>query len=159
MNAGILESPERKLVMWYKCNEKKELGLTKAQIARELGLDVKTVRKYLRMSYDEFKSSESYKRMYIKLLDEHPDLSSSQIHDWLRERYPDLPDVNSKTVYNFVKYVRAKYNIEKPVLSAPWQYGKIEETAFGGMPRWTSARCGCRTRTSAKLKFTSLSWY
>ena len=142
MNAGILESPERKLVMWYKCNEKKELGLTKAQIARELGLDVKTVRKYLRMSYDEFKSSESYKRMYIKLLDpyeskvsewldEHPDLSSSQVHDWLRERYPDLPDVNSKTVYNFVKYVRAKYNIEKPVLSAPRQYGKIEETAFG----------------------------
>ena len=116
MNAGILESPERKLVMWYKCNEKKELGLTKAQIARDLGLDVKTVRKYLRMSYDELKSSESYKRMYIKLLDEHPDLSSSQIHDWLRERYPDLPDVNSKTVYNFVKYVRAKYNIEKPVL-------------------------------------------
>ena len=41
MNAGILESPERKLVMWYKCNEKKTLGLTKAQIARELGLDVK----------------------------------------------------------------------------------------------------------------------
>ena len=117
--------------MWYKCNEKKELGLTKAQIARELGLDVKTVRKYLRMSYDEFKSSESYKRMYIKLLDEHPDLSSSQIHDWLRERYPDLPDVNSKTVYNFVKYVRAKYNIEKPVLSTPRQYGRIEETAFG----------------------------
>ena len=101
--------------MWYKCNEKKELGLTKAQIARELVLDVKIVPKCLRMSYDELKSSESYKRMYIKLLDEHPDLSSSQIHDWLRERYPDLPDVNSKTVYNFVKYVRAKYNIEKPV--------------------------------------------
>lgn len=87
MNAGILERMERKLVMWYKCN-KKELGLTKAQITRKLGLDVKTVRKYLGMSYDEFKSSESYKRMYIKVLnpyeskmsewlDEHPDLSSS----------------------------------------------------------------------------------
>lgn len=123
MNAVILESPERKLVMWYKCNEKKELALTKAQIARELGLDVKTVRKYLRMSYDEFKASESYKRMYIKLLDpyegkvsewldEHPDLSSSQVHDWLRERYPDLPDVNSKTVYNFVKYVSCEVNVK-----------------------------------------------
>ena len=142
MNAIILESPERKLVMWYKCNEKKALGLTKAQIARELGLDVKTVRKYLRMSYDEFKSSESYKRMYIKVLDpyeskvsewldEHPDLSSSQIHDWLREHYPDLPDVNSKTVYNYVKYIRAKYNIEKLVSSSPRQYGRIVETDFG----------------------------
>ena len=142
MNAIILESPERKLVMWYKCNEKKSLGLTKAQIARELGMDVKTVRKYLRMSCDEFKSSESYKRMYIKVLDpyeskvsewldEHPDLSSSQIHDWLREHYLDLPDVNSKTVYNYVKYIRAKYNIEKLVSSSPRQYGRIVETDFG----------------------------
>ena len=69
MNAYELESPERKLVMWYKVKEKTEMGLTKAQISRDLGIDVKTVRKYLRMSYDEFKSSESYKRMYIKLLD------------------------------------------------------------------------------------------
>lgn len=142
MNAYELESPERKLVMWYKCKEKFDSGLSKAQIARELGLDVKTVRKYLRMSYEEFKSSGSYKRMYIKLLDpyerkvsgwleEHPDLSASQIHDWLRERYENLPGVNSKTVYNFVKYVRAKYNIEKPVLSARREYNKVEETAFG----------------------------
>ena len=106
MNAYKLESPERKLVMWYKCNEKFESGLSKAQIARELGLDVKTVRRYLSMSYDEFKSSGSYKRMYVKVLDpyeskvrgwleEHPDLSASQIHDWLRERYERLPEVNS----------------------------------------------------------------
>jgi hypothetical protein len=81
------------------------------------------------MSYEEFKSSESYRRMYIKVLDpyeskvyswldEHPDLSASQIHDWLRERYQDLPDVNAKTVYNYVKYIRAKYDIEKPPLSS-----------------------------------------
>ena len=57
MNANNLESPERKLVMWYKCKEKSALGLTKAQISRSLGLDVKTVRKYLSMSYDEFKLS------------------------------------------------------------------------------------------------------
>src|SRR5574344_1238993 len=94
------------------------------------------------MSYEEFKSSESYRRMYIKVLDpyeskvyswldEHPDLSASQIHDWLRERYQDLPDVNAKTVYNYVKYIRAKYGIEKPPLSSPRQYCKIEETAYG----------------------------
>lgn len=64
-----IESPERKLVMWYKCKEKSALGLTKAQISRSLWLDVKTVRKYLSMSYDEFKSSESHKRMYVRMLD------------------------------------------------------------------------------------------
>ena len=142
MNAYELESPERKLVMWYKCKEKFDSGLSKAQIARELGIDVKTVRHYLRMSYEEFKASESYKRMYIKVLDPyegkvfewldaHPDLSASQIHDWLRERYEALPKVNGKTVFNFVKYVRAKYNIGKPSASHPRQYQKIEETPFG----------------------------
>lgn len=142
MNAYELESPERKLVMWYKCKEKFDLGLSKAQIARELGIDVKTVRHYLKMNYDEFKSSASYKRMYMKVLDpyeskvygwldEHPDLSASQIHDWLRERYDTLPEVNRKTVYNFVKYVRAKCNIEKPILSAPREYVKVDETPFG----------------------------
>lgn len=142
MNAYELESPERKLVMWYKCKEKFDLGLSKAQIARELGLDIKTVRRYLKMSYDEFKSSESYKRMYMKVLDpyeskvygwldEHPDLSASQVHDWLRERYDDLPEVNSKTVFNFVKYIRAKYNIDKPRASSQRQYMKVEETPFG----------------------------
>lgn len=144
MNAYELESPERKLVMWYKCKEKFDSGLSKAQIARELGLDVKTVRRYLSMSYDEFKSSGSYKRMYIRLLDpyeskvhewleEHPDLSSSQIHDWLRERYDNLPDVNGKTVYNYVKYIRAKYNIDKPKASGRRQYMKVEESPFGDL--------------------------
>ncbi len=128
--------------MWYKCKENFEKGLTKAQIARELGLDVKTVRRYLRMSYAEFCSSGSYKRMYMRVLDpyeskvsewltDHPDLSSSQIHDWLRERYDDLPDVNSKTVYNYVKYIRAKYSIDKPKASSPRQYIRVEETAYG----------------------------
>lgn len=129
------------------------MGLTKDQIARDLGLDVQTVRKYLRMSYDEFKSSESYKRMYIKLLDEHSDLSSSQVHDWLREHYPDLPDVNSKTVYNFVKYVRAKYNIEKPVLSAPRQYGKIEETAFGEYSQMDFGEMWMQDEAKRKVNF------
>lgn len=142
MNAYKLESPERKLVMWYKCKENSEKGLKKAQIARNIGHDVKTVRKYLSMSYDEFKSSESYKRVYVRLLDpyeskvykwldDQPDLSSSQIHDWLRERYPDLPQVNSKTVYNYVKYIRAKYNIAKPTLSIYREYAPVEETAYG----------------------------
>lgn len=79
MNAYELESPERKLVMWYKCKEKFDLGLSKAQIARELGIDVKTVRHYLKMNYDEFKSSASYKRMYMKVLDPY----ESKVYGWM----------------------------------------------------------------------------
>ena len=46
MDAKKLGSPERKLVMWYKCKELSEKKLSKAQISRELGIDVKTVRHY-----------------------------------------------------------------------------------------------------------------
>lgn len=163
MNANNLESPERKLVMWYKCKEKSALGLTKAQISRSLGLDVKTVRKYLSMSYDEFKSSESYKRMYVRMLDpyeskvyewldQQPDLSSSQVHDWLRERYPGLPDVNSKTVYNYVKYIRAKYNIAKPSVTSPRQYAPIEETAYGEYAQVDFGEMWMRRGDHRKLK-------
>ena len=163
MNANNLESPERKLVMWYKCKEKSALGLTKAQISRSLGLDVKTVRKYLSMSYDEFKSSESYKRMYVRILDpyeskvyewldQQPDLSASQVHDWLRERYPYLPDVNSKTVYNYVKFIRTKYNIAKPSVTSPRQYAPIEETAYGEYAQVDFGEMWMRRGDHRKLK-------
>jgi transposase len=142
MNAYELTSPEGKLVMWYKIKELFEKGYRQAQVCRETGLDKKTVRRYRSMSYDEFKSSDSFKRMYFKLLDPyesqvhlwldtHNDLSAGQIHDWLREHYADLPEVNSKTVFNFVRYVRAKYNISKPVLSNTRQYNRCEETPYG----------------------------
>ena len=43
--------------------------------------------------------------------------TSSQIHDWMKEQYPDLPVVCGKTVYNFVETVRRKYNLDKEGLS------------------------------------------
>lgn len=142
MNAYELERPERKLVMWYKVKELSEKGLRQAQICRETGLDKKTVRRYLGMTYDEFVSSPTYHRMYVKLLDPyedtvrrwleaHNELSSSQVHDWLRERYKDLPSVNAKTVFNYVRYIRFKYEISKPKSTTPRAYGKVEETVHG----------------------------
>lgn len=142
MDACELTSPERKLVMWYKCKELFEKGLTKAQIARELGLSRRTVRRYLSMTLEQFQSSTTYKRVYAHKLDPyewfvrrslelHADLSASQINDWLRERYPDFPPVNEKTVFNFVSFIRSKYHIPKPGQSRVRAYHKVEETAYG----------------------------
>jgi len=142
MDAYELTSPERKLVMWYKCKELFEKGLTKAQIARELDLSRRTVRRYLSMTLEQFQSSTTYKRIYAHKLDPyesfvrrslelHADLSASQINDWLRERYPDFPPVNEKTVFNFVSFIRSKYHIPKPGQSRPRIYHKVEETAYG----------------------------
>lgn len=39
-------------------------------------------------------------------LEEYPYISAARIHDWLRECYPDFPQVCGKTVFNFVGRIR-----------------------------------------------------
>ena len=142
MDAYKLTSPQKKLVMWYKCRELFHKGLSKSQISRDLGLNRRTVRKYLSMTLEEFESSDAYARMYAHKLDPyesfvrdslelHNDLSASQIYDWLRERYTDFPTVSEKTVYNFVEYIRHRYNIPKPGKTRPREYWPVDETAYG----------------------------
>jgi len=110
--------------MWNKVNELFGNGLNKTQISYELGIDRGTVRNYLKMSYQEFISSGSFQRNYLhklspyedfikKRLDYYHNLSASQIHDNLREEFPEMPKVHYRTVYNYVKLVRKKYNIPR----------------------------------------------
>jgi len=111
--------------MWYKVKELNSKGFNKSQISCELGIDRSTVRKYLTIGEADFqKQIESGRTLPLKLgiylkyvkdeLSEFPYLSAAQIEDRLKERYSDLPEVHSKTVYNFVQMVRRKYGIEKP---------------------------------------------
>lgn len=123
----IVRHPEtslKRFEMWYKVNELKSKGLNKSQISAQTGLDRKTVKKYLRMSREEFISSGSFERDYPRLLDnyrdfivadlrEFPFLSAPQVHDHLKERYPDLPSVTVRTVYNYVESVRKAEGIAK----------------------------------------------
>lgn len=128
--------------MWHKVNDLSSHGLNKSQIAKELNLHRSTVIRYLNMSEIEFTSSNSYQRqftyklheyeLFIKnRLDLYPFLSASQIHDRLKEHFSDLPDVNPKTVYNYVSHIRRKYDIPKCDEKTPRPYEKLEETAFG----------------------------
>ena len=142
MDARKSGSSQKKLLMWYKVRALQNKGLNKTQIGYELGLHRGTVRKYLKMNLEEFLQSQAYQRNFIHKLEKYeeyvstslgnqPYLSSSQIYDWLREKYTDFPVVNSKTVYNFVKYVRAKYKIPKETVDRGRQYEKIEESEYG----------------------------
>ena len=65
MDAEELTGSLKKLVMWYKVKELKSKGLNKTQIARCLGINRNTVRKYQSMSESEFMNSQSYRRMRI----------------------------------------------------------------------------------------------
>ena len=63
MDAEELTGSLKKLVMWYKVKELKSKGLNKTQIARCLGINRNTVRKYQSMSESEVMNSQSYCRV------------------------------------------------------------------------------------------------
>ena len=130
-----------KLTMWSKIKELKSDGLNFSQISRRLKLDRHTVSLYASMSYEEFMSSQSYNRLYSHKLDEYKDftvsylrqypfVSAAQVHDKLRETYPDFRPVSDKTVFNFVQRLRLTYGIPKEEEDAR-EMNKIPETEYG----------------------------
>ena len=89
-----------KMNIFVKIQELKRQGFKKLQIASNLKVDVKTVRKYYDMSEKEYsqyvmqcslrhREMSKYDTFIIKKLQEHPDVSSSQLYDWLRETYKE----------------------------------------------------------------------
>ncbi|MGI6514510.1 MAG: integrase [Syntrophomonadales bacterium] len=85
--------------MYQDLQQLKAMGLNKSQVKRRLGIDWKTVDRYWKVTPDEFsemrrnnqrtKKLEKYEDQIVRWLQEHPDISSAQVHDWLKEHYPD----------------------------------------------------------------------
>jgi hypothetical protein len=64
---------------------------------------------FLEKHQERNKLLSSYEPFVYSKLDEFNDTSAAQMHDWLKERYPDFPKVSQKTIYNFVFWIREKY--------------------------------------------------
>ena len=90
------------------------------RIADDLGLNFRTVKKYLGMSREEFEAFtnsiiqkpfvlEPYKEFIVQRLSLYPDTSAAQMHDRLKENYPKLPALSPKTIYNYVMKLRSDY--------------------------------------------------
>lgn len=145
--------------MWYKVRELRGQGLSKSRISQHLGLDRATVRKYIEIREDEFhKRIEQGRNLpkklsqymdYVKAeLDGQPYLSAAQIEDRLKEHYTDLPQVHSKTVYNFVQQIRRQFSIPKPKGEGhrdfeqlpPVAYGKQAQVDFGEYSMQTTSQ-------------------
>lgn len=127
--------------MWYKVQELTSKGLNKSQIRQETGLDRATIGKYQQMDEDTFhewiqtKSHlphklKAYRQQVRKMLEKAPYLSAAQVEDRLKETHDDLPQVHSKTVYNFVQAIRREHDIAKPT-KAPRIFMKLEELPYG----------------------------
>jgi len=129
--------------MWYQVKELKETKrLNTSQISKRTGLARKTVRRYLKMSEEEFhgwigksknlpKKLSDYMPFVKKELEACSELSAAQIEDHLKENFPELPKIHSKTVYNFVQLVREKYDIPKPKKKGNRDFEKLPELPYG----------------------------
>jgi len=127
-------------IMYHEVHKQHRDGLKPAQIARELVIDRRTVKKYLKMSEDEYlefidnqthrqrllSSYEGFVRTRLELC---PEASAAQVHDWLKENYDDFTEVDAKTVFNFVLHVRSKYGIPKSFDHRDFE--KVAEMAYG----------------------------
>lgn len=129
-----------KLIMYHQIQQMKRDGWSITKIADFLVLNRRTVSKYLQMSEGEFYHYQSSLRnrqkelqdyeSFVKLkLDQCPDASASQIHDWLKEHYDNFPKVSAKTVFNFVQWVRQQHNI--PKIKKVREYFIVEELPYG----------------------------
>ena len=126
--------------MYYEVKQLRKQGLSVRSIGRTLGIDRRTVKSILAMSEEEFSALLNTPKVRNKILNRYEDYvvsrlrnaplaSAAQVHDWLKENKPDLPEVSPKTVYNFVNYVRQKHNI--PIVQSVREMMMVEELPYG----------------------------
>ena len=110
-------------------------------IAQKLHLNRRTVKRYLSMSQAEYERHldaseerplllEPYTKFVVDRLNQFQDTKAAQMHDWLKEHYPDFPEVCPKTVYNFVMRIRQEYRIPMMPISER-VYECLPETPSG----------------------------
>ncbi|WP_066640169.1 IS21 family transposase [Desulfolucanica intricata] len=125
--------------MYHKIQNLKALGLKVSQIARHLGVDRRTVSKYIDATPEEVhnmnesskirtKKLDFYKRETFNWLKKFPDLSSAQVYDWLKENF-QVENVCEPTVGNYVRQLRKEYDIPKVVQKR--EYEAIEDPPMG----------------------------
>lgn len=129
-----------KFMMYYEISRMYREGHSVSQISKHLVINRRTVNRYLSMSEQEFeafllkegdrkKILFPYEDFVRERLETFPDTPAAQMHDWLKEKYSDFPDVNQKTVFNFVLWVRDKHNL--PRTKPQRHYQLVEESAYG----------------------------
>jgi hypothetical protein len=127
-------------IMFYEVQKLIRDGLSYAAIGAALVIDPRTVSKYALMSEETYalflagketrsKILQPYEEFVKCKLQAHPSVKTAQMHDWLKEHYPDFPKVPPKTFYNFVFSLRQKYNI--PLQETPREYFVVEELPYG----------------------------
>jgi len=126
--------------MYYEIHRMHREDYSVSKISRELLLNRRTVTSYLSMSESQYelflikqferkKGLQPFEEFVRARLEKYQDTSASQMHDWLKEKHSDFPHTSPKTIYNFVMWVRQKYNL--PKISPVREYMMVEELPYG----------------------------
>ena len=130
-----------KKIMYRKICQLKKQGISKTRISQQLKLDMKTVRKYYRMSEESFiaylnnlkvrtKRFDSYEKEILELYAANGDkrLNMSAVYDYLEEKYEDLPG-SERTLANYIQYLieTEKIQFKSPVR----EYDKVPQLPYG----------------------------
>jgi integrase-like protein len=129
-----------KIMMYHLIRQMDHEGHSITKIAETFGINWRTVKRFLSMTEQEYvhelengqprkRSLESYEGFIKDKLSTFGDTSAAQLHDWLKEHHPGFPAVSQKTVFNFVHFVRNKYNI--PKTEAVREYACVPELPYG----------------------------
>jgi hypothetical protein len=150
-----------KLMTYFKIHQMDREGQSVSQISKFLVINWRTVKKYLAMSEQEYqdflvKQSERKKGLlpyegFVKdRLQRFQETPSAQMHDWLKEYHPDFPKVNPKTVFNFVNWIRGKYNL--PRINIHRQCHPVEELPYGKQAQIDFGEYNLRTSIGTRIK-------
>jgi transposase len=149
-----------KWIMYHEVHRMHREGYSISKINDLLGLHRNTIRKYLSMSEADYeallkqserrKELDSYEEFVRERLRLFPETSAAQMHDWLKEHHRSFPKVNPKTIFNFVHWIRDKYNI--PKLSVKRQHQVVEELPYGKQAQVDFGQYNMRTSAGKRVK-------
>src|SRR5680860_1730983 len=150
-----------KFMTYYEIHRMSLQGHSVSQISNHLGLDWRTVKKYLSMGEQEYetfltKGSEKKKLLspyedFVKSrLETFRDTPAAQMHDWLKEYDVDFPKVSPKTVFNFIQWVRIKHNL--PNIVQYRQFQMVEELPYGKQAQVDFGEYNMRSGTGHRVK-------
>ncbi len=111
--------------MYMEVHQLKKQGFGISAIAKKCDLSRTTVYRYLEKDFSEVvewveelqtrqRKLDPYRTHMLDWLQEHPDLSASQISDWLAERF-QVKSIGDSTVRSYVKELREHYHLPKTI--------------------------------------------